>query len=833
MFFLSVYKYSLFLLLLPCIVFGWSTTPDDVWVETSDLQYQSIDRQKYKASVFYGKSNFNVARQLHSPVVVLGRHKFGFDKHFDAQEFYSTINSSPNSYPMFDKLREQGRDIVIVDFDLKVHIQANSYALVKLLDFINAHSDDQITIMGFEIGGMISRYALTYMEQKTLEHNVALHFTFDTPHQGLNIPYALQWYAKAVSEFASKSYSWGYIPGGFNLNPLRSVFNDFESYTSLKQLMIVDYQSSINHNNGLATGSKEMICHNLRKQFLMELKNLGDHPQNTKNIAMSSGSIKGNSLVPVNGERVLFSHWYDHWGNFDWSSTWYGDISYTADPLRLMMSSTLYPLSSDNGENIIYSCPVYPRSITSYNCYPIEEPTKPHQITTSTESRFGMLKDAAGNNYLVTKNLNYTTREYGKLHFKVPQATYPFSVMLCTNIAIHKFSKGNFETIYQRGFNLTCRQNDPDHLEYQIEFDRDYSRQISEINHTLSDRGLLNSNGTVATFGDLTYDASSVYTPVVFEESVGNPVTGKYIYTMYGNVKVKYKTEGYIPSGSKLIGSFRFRHQQPEWTGYEIEWTHIPKINENYECTLNPEDYRVPIPTFEYNTGTYFRYKDQLVDFIKQSNFWGVVFSIQSYEMGGFHTSQVDVTLFDDNNLNFYLDKLCYISTSSALDIRNSEYTEANCLTQYSLATDKNTNLPNVNPKTIVSGQSSGSPYYICGSNESGHLYGFINTNLYDSYNVVGQILNEICQTALPLNLMLTKTSYPGTQIYQKKAKNNVYIGNEFKISGIHYSDQNLKIEAGSNVVIEPGTEITLTPGTTKEVQIEINDQLKEGRNDE
>src|SRR5476651_70080 len=73
------------------------------------------------------------------------------------------------------------------------YIQRNAYTLVKIIQDINSKlvasgSSEKLVVVGPSMGGLISRYALTYMEQHSLDHNTRLWVSFDSPHLGANIP---------------------------------------------------------------------------------------------------------------------------------------------------------------------------------------------------------------------------------------------------------------------------------------------------------------------------------------------------------------------------------------------------------------------------------------------------------------------------------------------------------------------------------------------------------------------------------------------------------------------------------------------------------------------
>jgi len=110
------------------------------------------------------------------------------------------------------KLRDQGYDVIILNFPMynvgslavdggADYIQRNAFTLVKLIQQTNAQlqangSTEQLVIVGPSMGGLISRYALAYMEKNGLNHNTRLWISFDSPHNGANIPIGAQRFLK-------------------------------------------------------------------------------------------------------------------------------------------------------------------------------------------------------------------------------------------------------------------------------------------------------------------------------------------------------------------------------------------------------------------------------------------------------------------------------------------------------------------------------------------------------------------------------------------------------------------------------------------------------------
>ncbi|HET9765501.1 MAG TPA: hypothetical protein VFS60_01565 [Thermoanaerobaculia bacterium] len=74
-------------------------------------------------------------------------------------------------------------------------IQDNAYAFIVMLQEIirRREGSEQLLVGGFSTGGLIARFALTYMEKTgRLDHQTRAFFTVDTPHEGANVPVCIQ-----------------------------------------------------------------------------------------------------------------------------------------------------------------------------------------------------------------------------------------------------------------------------------------------------------------------------------------------------------------------------------------------------------------------------------------------------------------------------------------------------------------------------------------------------------------------------------------------------------------------------------------------------------------
>lgn len=112
-----------------------------------------------------------------------------------------------------NELVGSGYDFYIVNFnDSKLDIRQNAKGVIELLNFLkkNIATNEQFVVIGESMGGVIARYALTYMETDDYKnapnvpkpnqlHNTRLLITNDSPHQGAYVPIAFQMMYKNVA----------------------------------------------------------------------------------------------------------------------------------------------------------------------------------------------------------------------------------------------------------------------------------------------------------------------------------------------------------------------------------------------------------------------------------------------------------------------------------------------------------------------------------------------------------------------------------------------------------------------------------------------------------
>ncbi|MGW6021606.1 esterase/lipase family protein [Streptomyces sp. NPDC055099] len=182
-------------------------------------------------------------------------------------------------YPFISKLRERGYDVVLLGFDERsASILDNAKAARSAIQEAIARrvGDHPLTVGGFSMGGLVTRYALAKMEHEDVEHETAVYLSFDSPHRGAWIPIALQSFAHYIRR-------------------LNAAFSNQMNSPAARQLL---WQHISEWDDSPET-DKERI------EFLAELERVGGWPRRPKKIGVANGVRTGvaNGIGP--GERAF------------------------------------------------------------------------------------------------------------------------------------------------------------------------------------------------------------------------------------------------------------------------------------------------------------------------------------------------------------------------------------------------------------------------------------------------------------------------------------------------------------------------------------------------
>lgn len=295
-------NYLLLLILFPFFVFSQNknnqSNAGQVLPIESTITYQGFgESQAYTGQGEYQIFLDNVNGVLDKPIILIDGYDPGDTR--DINMVYQLMSYNNGTQNIADEARDLGYDVVILNFPIYTRttnemvdggadfIQRNAFVLVELINQINAQKvgNEELVIIGPSMGGLISRYALRYMEQNSLDHETRLWLSFDSPHLGANIPIGFQHLINYIAYGPTGDATFQELVDGLLRNP------------AAKQMLI-------DHLDGhLLTGSPTEFdptivlptgAPNFRDAFQNELNTMG-YPQNTRNISISNGSGLGET----------------------------------------------------------------------------------------------------------------------------------------------------------------------------------------------------------------------------------------------------------------------------------------------------------------------------------------------------------------------------------------------------------------------------------------------------------------------------------------------------------------------------------------------------------
>lgn len=249
--------------------------------------YEGSYAARYRYAVYYGDGN--TTGKVRRPIIVTDGIDFGQDfgnGRTPAYIFNRLLNRG--SVRFGDELLSQGYDIVIYDpGDALDFIQRNALGLVDLIDRVRSDlpSGEYIrAVVGPSLGGVLTRYALTYMEANGIPHGTPLLVSFDGAQQGGHIPLGIQQLADDILYHSIFGTVIQQAVGDF-----REQADGLLRSPAVRQLLVFnafsgDYKSSPN-----STFTRDP----LKAQIYSELWSMGDYPAQPRRVAIVNGSPNG------------------------------------------------------------------------------------------------------------------------------------------------------------------------------------------------------------------------------------------------------------------------------------------------------------------------------------------------------------------------------------------------------------------------------------------------------------------------------------------------------------------------------------------------------------
>ncbi|MFO7653509.1 MAG: hypothetical protein R6X25_06770, partial [Candidatus Krumholzibacteriia bacterium] len=250
--------------------------PDTTWTITAAEPYES-GLGSLAAYVYLADGHAT----LTDPVVLVE----GFDitNTRNWPELYELMNQEQ----LLESIRGEGFDLLAVNFDDATdYIQRHGLATAELLRQVAAAipAENTIFVIGASMGGLVGRYALLHLESDGFDHRVRTCLSFDSPHQGANIPLGLQHW---IDFFAVESAEAEF---------LRQTLNR----PSPRQQLVYHYTASI---------GEQPAAHSWREVFDQELTLMGGYPRECRLVSVASGSGTGlDQGYPAGDQIILYQY---------------------------------------------------------------------------------------------------------------------------------------------------------------------------------------------------------------------------------------------------------------------------------------------------------------------------------------------------------------------------------------------------------------------------------------------------------------------------------------------------------------------------------------------
>lgn len=235
--------------------------------------------------------------------------------YIQGNSLYESMIYDPDNNPLTDNsvnfvqiLEDKGYDVTLVNFQNgSDYIERSAMALVALLQRETAKlaqngSAEKIVIMGPSMGGLVSRYALAYMEKNNLPHNTRLWISFDTPHLGANIPISAQETLYFFGYKAEQDAAKVKFDENFRSPAARQMLIEQLDYKQENAPYPTDLMSLSNNQTGQNNNTS------FRQKFMNNLNGNGlqgsnGFPQNLRKIAIVNGTTLGTK---INSESQMY-----------------------------------------------------------------------------------------------------------------------------------------------------------------------------------------------------------------------------------------------------------------------------------------------------------------------------------------------------------------------------------------------------------------------------------------------------------------------------------------------------------------------------------------------
>lgn len=282
--------------------------PDTTFNVNATIPYQGKTNSGI-AGVWYGSTNGVKHTQLTNPIII----SEGFPGGYSWDYLYGMLNTQGALTALLSK----GYDAVVLTYGQpganggSDYIQRNAFVVVACIQQVISRraGNAPLIVGGASMGGVITRYALAYMEKNNIAHQTQMFLSFDSPQQGASVPVSVQWFIQALATTNAEAAKIAQILS-----------------SPAAQQMLTYYVPSYTYSGPLTAA--------LHTAFYTELSGLGyphgSPQQPVKTIGIADGAGNGVKTIP-DGAHVI-----------DWSGNIcaYGDT--WAEPTGAGQVGSLY-----------------------------------------------------------------------------------------------------------------------------------------------------------------------------------------------------------------------------------------------------------------------------------------------------------------------------------------------------------------------------------------------------------------------------------------------------------------------------------------------------------
>ena len=242
---------------------------------------------------------------LDKPIILIDGFDPGDTRNIEG--IYGLLNFDNNGTEsnLADVVIAQGFDVIILNFPVYTResdneiidggadfIERNAMLLVELIDIINSTkipTADQNVIIGPSMGGIISRFALNFIESTGGDADTRLWISFDSPHLGANVPIGFQYLFNKLAY----GLQLGGLGGDQSIEALRPLVDDFLRSPAAKQMLTDHFDAHITSGTDFDSNLMLPTPHPWHNLFYNELIVSG-FPENVRNVSIVNGSGSGN-----------------------------------------------------------------------------------------------------------------------------------------------------------------------------------------------------------------------------------------------------------------------------------------------------------------------------------------------------------------------------------------------------------------------------------------------------------------------------------------------------------------------------------------------------------